>query len=147
MKRSSTVGSRRDSGFSLLEAIVALSIMATTLLTLYSWLSVNTMALNRTRSAGYSLQDARTALAMVETINPMEHPAGERSLPPLEIRWTTRPVTDRRTGMSRSGTPTQFDLRLYEMDVEVFRDGRLSRQFSVRKAGWEAARPITPEDW
>ena len=138
---------RRQSGFSLLEAIIALTIMATTLLALYSWLSANTMALNRTQAVAYSLQDARTALAVVETINPMDQPRGERQIPPLDIRWVARPITELRTGMSRSGTPTQFDLMLYEVDVEVFRDDALSREFRVRKAGWVAARPINPEDW
>ena len=147
MRGTSATVAHRQSGFSLLEAIVALSIMATTLLALYSWLSVNTMALNRTRSVANSLQDARSALAVVETINPMDQPRGERILPPLEIRWTARPISDRRTGMSRSGTPTQFDLMLYDVDVEVFRDRNLSREFTVRKAGWKAARPISPEDW
>lgn len=141
------VHSRHQSGFSLLEAIIALTIMATTLLALYSWLSTNTIALNRTRAVAYALQDARTALAVVETINPMEQPRGEREMPPLDIRWVARPITERRTGMSRSGTPTQFDLMLYEVGVEVFRDDVLSREFTVRKAGWEAARPINTEDW
>ncbi len=145
--RRSTRHPRRDAGFSLLEAIVALTIMATTLLALYSWLSSNTIALNRTREVAYSVQDARTALAVVETINPMEQPRGDRTLPPLDIRWVARPITELRTGMSRSGTPTQFDFMLYEMDVEVFRDGILSRDFTVRRAGWDAARPINPDDW
>lgn len=140
-------GPRRQAGFTLLEAIVALTIMATTLLALYGWLSTNTMALNRTRDVARSLQDARAGLAVVETVNPMAEPRGDRKLPPLDVRWVSRPVVERRTGMSRAGTPTQFDLSLYEMDVQVFRDDVLIREFTVRKAGWVAARPITPEDW
>ena len=48
--------------------------------------------------------------------------------------------------MSRAGTSTQFDFRLYEVEVEVLRNGAPVREFSMRKAGWEAARPILPEE-
>jgi len=133
-------------GFSLLEAIVALTIMATSLLALYAWLSTSTFALGRARASAQALQDARVAKAIVETINPMKDPTGSRDLPPLEIRWKSRPLTERRTGMSRAGTSTQFDFRLYEVDVEVLRSGTVVRDFSVRRAGWEAARPILPEE-
>lgn len=137
---------RHQQGFSLLEAIVALTIMATCLLALYAWLSTSTFALNRTRASALSLQEARSALALIETINPMAESNGKRDLPPLEIRWKARPLTDRRIGMSRAGTSTQFDFQLYELDVEVFRDNTLVRDFSVRRTGWEAARPILPDD-
>ena len=133
-------------GFSLLEAIVALTIMATCLLALYAWLSTSTFALNRARDSALALQDARVAQAIVETINPMATPDGSREIAPLEIRWKSRPVTERRTGMSRAGTATQFDFRLYDIDVEVSRNGVLVRDFTLRKAGWEAARPILPDE-
>lgn len=133
-------------GFSLLEAIVALTIMATSLLALYAWLSTSTFALGRARASAQALQDARVAKAIVETVNPMKDPTGSRDLAPLEIRWKSRPLTERRTGMSRAGTSTQFDFRLYEVDVEVLRGGTVVRDFSVRRAGWEAARPILPEE-
>lgn len=138
--------SQHQQGFSLLEAIVALTIMATCLLALYAWLSTSTFALNRARANALSLQEARSALALVRTINPMVEPTGKRDLPPLDIRWKARPLTDRRIGMSRAGTSTQFDFQLYDLDVEVFRDNTLVRDFSVRRTGWEVARPILPDD-
>lgn len=133
-------------GFSLLEAIVALTIMATSLLALYAWLSTSTFALGRASASALALQDARVAKAIVETVNPMKDPAGSRELPPLEVRWKSHPLTGLRTGMSRAGTSTQFDFRLYEVEVEVLRNGAPVREFSMRKAGWEAARPILPEE-
>lgn len=133
-------------GFSLLEAIVALTIMATCLLALYAWLSTSTFSLGRARDSALALQDARAAQAIAETINPMVTPVGSREVAPLEIRWSSRPITERRTGMSRAGTATQFDFRLYEVDVEVRRNGTLVRDFTLRKAGWEAARPILPDE-
>ena len=133
-------------GFSLLEAIVALTIMATCLLALYAWLSTSTFALTRVRASALSLQDARTAMAAIETINPMAEPDGTRKLPPLEVRWKAKPLTDLRIGMSRAGTATQFDFRLFELDVEVLRDNAVVRDFSVRRTGWVSARPILPDD-
>lgn len=137
----------RHAGFSLLEAIVAMTIMATSLLALYAWLSTSTLGLNRARDSALALQDARSALALIEAVNPMAEPTGVRTLAPLEVRWTSTPLTELRHGISRSGTATQFDLRLYELDVEVRRDGNVVREFSVRKAGWVAARSIANDDF
>ncbi|KAF1686623.1 hypothetical protein B1992_06855 [Pseudoxanthomonas broegbernensis] len=134
-------GRAAQGGFTLLEAIVAMVIMATSLLALYSWLSTSTLALNRAQAQALALEDARAALALVEDINPMAEPDGERLAAPLAVRWRSRPLTERRPGLSRIGLPTQFDFILYRMDVEVLRDGRPMRRFDLRRAGWEVVRP------
>lgn len=133
-------------GFSLLEAIVALTIMATCLLALYGWLFTITFSINRVRDNALALQDARAAMALIETINPMAQPDGTREIATLQVHWKARPLTDRRVGMSRAGTPTQFDFRLYEVNVEVSRNNSLITDFDVRRTGWEIARPILPDD-
>lgn len=138
---------RNQGGFSLLEAIVAMTIMATSLLALYAWLATNTVSINRADSAIRSLEDSRSALAVVETINPMAEPSGSRLIRPLEVRWKSKPLTDVRHGMSVSGMATQFDFQLFQMEVEVFRDGKQVRDFTLRRAGWKAARPISLDDF
>lgn len=134
-------------GFSLLEAIVALTIMATCLLALYAWLSSSTLSMQRVRDNALGLQDARAALAILETINPMAEPDGQRELPPLTIRWKAIPVSNLRMGMSATGTATQFDFRLYDLDVEVLRNEHIVRDFHLRKTGWVVARPIPLDDF
>jgi general secretion pathway protein I len=142
-----TSAPKSQQGFSLLEAIVALTIMATCLLALYGWLSTSTLALGHVRASALALSDARAAMAIVDTVNPMSEPNGKRDLPPLEIRWKARPLTDLRLGMSPAGGATQFDFRLYELDVEVLREGRSIREFNMRKTGWVAARRVAPDDF
>lgn len=137
---------RRPEGFTLLEAIVAMVIMATALLALYSWLSANTLALNRVQAQTRSLEDARAALAAVADVNPAATPAGERTIGPLLVRWQSESVAGRRPGLSEAGMTTQFDHELYLVSVEVLRDGRVTREFSFRKAGWAVARPILLDD-
>jgi len=138
---------RHATGFTLLEAIVAMVLMATSLLALYGWLSTSTISLNRAQAQTHAVEDARSALAVVETINPMSEPQGERELPPLLVRWQSTPVAQRRPGLSRIGMTTQFDFILYQVDVEVLRDGERVRDFSFRKAGWEVVRAINPDDF
>lgn len=138
---------RGAAGFTLLEAIVAMVVMATSLLALYGWLSSSTIGLNRAQAQTRAVGDARSALALVETINPMSEPTGERELPPLRVRWRSTPVAERRPGLSRIGMTTQFDFILYQVEVEVLRDGEPVRDFSFRKAGWEVVRPVSVDDF
>lgn len=145
MSHRTAIRSKQD-GFTLLEAIVALTLMATSLLSLYAWLSSNTLALNHVSAKALSLQDSRAALAIVETINPMATPSGQRELDPLQIRWKSEPLSDQRTGVSPAAAATPFDFRLYLMDITVMRDKRIVNEFSVRKTGWVVARPIVLDD-
>jgi len=128
-------------GFSLLEAIIALTIMASTLLVLYGWLSSSALALGRVQDNALRLQDMRSALAVVDTLNPMDEPAGETRSGDLLISWTSTPLTDVRLAITRSNLPSAFDVRLFDMDVRAERANGQVRQFQVRRAGWLLSRP------
>ena len=71
---------RRQRGFTLLEAIVALTIFSICAMALYAWLATNVRALGRVQASTLAVQDGRAALAVLETINPMTEPSGERTL-------------------------------------------------------------------
>lgn len=131
---------RSSRGFSLLEAIVALTIFSAGALTLYGWLSVNVTSLGRAEARTDALRDARAGLALIETINPLAEPRGTRDIGALTIEWAARPVAERRTGATPVGRPSVFDLALYDVDVVVLREGSESYRFTVRRAGWESVR-------
>ena len=137
---------RLQAGFSLLEAIVAMTVMATSLLALYGWLSSSTIALNRVNAQSRALEDARTAVSLIETVNPMLEPRGTREIEGLTVRWESKPVADRRSGRSRAGSATAFDLGLYDLMVEVMRGSRTVKEFELRRAGWESVRTIGDEE-
>lgn len=139
-------GIRGQRGFTLLEAIVALVIMATSLVALYAWLGSATIGLQRASAQVRSVEDAREALAVVNVVNPQDEPQGEREAGPLRVRWTSERIDGPRPGLSATGLPTQFDFSLYLLKVDVSRDGRPVRSFEVRKAAWSDARPIRLED-
>jgi len=137
---------RAQAGFSLLEAIVAMVVMSMAMLALYGWLSTSILGLTRAQDHALSLQDSRTALAIVDTINPVSEAAGQRQVGGLEISWNSTPIAEQRPARSRSGMPGLFEVALYQVNVEISRDGRSVRNFSLRKAGWVQVRALGEEE-
>ena len=140
-------GRAASSGFSLLEAIVALTIFSMCAMALYGWLAVNQSALARVQVRDAAVREGRVALAVLETVNPMSEPSGERKLPDgLVVRWESTEIADRAPGMSPAGTRLVFDLALYEMDVRVSRAAKETNRFTLRRAGWETVRTMYHDD-
>lgn len=136
----------RQAGFTLLEAIIAMVIMATTLMALYAWLASSTLGAARAAERATSLSDARTAVAYLERVNPMTDPDGSVKIGGFALTWHAEAVTERRTGRAATGEPSPYDYQLYDMQVELARDGAVTRNFSMRRAGWVATRVIDPNE-
>ncbi len=137
---------RRQRGFTLLEAIVALTVFSICAMALYAWLATNVSALGRVEARTRGIDDGRAALAVLETVNPMDEPRGERTLPGgLVVRWDSEEL-QKRPGEGLSGNVLIFDLGLYDVHAQVLRDGALVQDFTVRRAGWTTARKL-PDDF
>lgn len=144
---SASTPPERQGGFTLLEAIVALVVLTTVAMSLFAWLSSNTQAVGRVQGHAERLADLRTALAVVETINPMQEERGEREFDGIEISWVATPLAPRRPGRARSGVQAAFDLALYDVEATVRRDEAMVGQLHVRRAGWEMVRnPLLMEE-
>ena len=127
----------------MLEAIVALTVFSICALSLYGWLAVNVNALSRVEARHRQVDDGRLAMAMLESVNPMLEPSGERELPGgVQVRWSSRELVAPKPGVGPGGNPLIFDLGLYDLDVTILRDGHASNRFTVRRAGWKTVREL-----
>jgi general secretion pathway protein I len=131
---------RREAGTTLLEAIVALSLLAIGAMALFAWMGTHARTFDRVAANAERLSMERSALAVIEHVNPMTEPRGRREIVGLTVEWTARQVTPTKPGRGPGGPVTVFDVALYDVAVEVDQgDGETSR-FTVRKLGWVTAR-------
>lgn len=129
---------RRAGGFGLLEAIVALTLLAGAGMALFSWINVNLAQASRLQEVEAAIRAQNVALEWVEILNPALSPEGETELDKdLRIAWQSRPLTPRTmVAPFPGGTHTPFELALFEVTVRVQAPG-LAREheWSFRRLG------------
>lgn len=79
-----------QSGFSLLEAVVALTIVATLGLVIFDWIRQSLDGASRIRAEHARVELQLNAQALVASVNPAFEPQGERSFGGLTVRWSSR---------------------------------------------------------
>jgi general secretion pathway protein I len=126
--------STNQQGFSLLEAIVALILIATTGMALFSWINTNLITLHHVQQTQQRHEAIRNALAFIDTINPLEKPQGEESVGLYIFRWEADAVRLPKDGKGL------YQLGLYDTEVEVFSDKELLARFTLRQVGFKQVR-------
>ncbi|MEM7017407.1 MAG: type II secretion system protein, partial [Pseudomonadota bacterium] len=114
---------QKQSGFSLLEAIVALVIVATVGASLLSWINTNLISLNRVQAAQQRNTAIQNALAYIDTVNLTAAPQGNETLGIYTFQWQSTLVEPARTGTDNMGGPGIYELSLYNVVVVVLEIG------------------------
>jgi prepilin-type N-terminal cleavage/methylation domain-containing protein len=123
-------------GFTLIEALVALVILAAGLLVFYEFLGSSLRAADRARDAAEEYDRDRNALALASTLNPMATPDGTFGLGAYRIRWHAERITAPRrgTGFPFAGEGP-FTVALYRIVLD-FPDDRQFAPMEVTKLGY-----------
>jgi general secretion pathway protein I len=124
-------------GFSLLEAIVALVIIASTGIALLDWINTNLMSLQHVQAAEQRNNATRNALAFMETINPLEHAQGEETVGVYKISWNAESIVLPKDGIGPAGEMSYFQVGLYETVVEVRVEDTVLTHFTLRQVGFK----------
>ncbi len=132
----------RSAGFSVLEAIIAVAILAVAflpLLALQGQMTRTTIALERNEKL---ITAKRSALAYVSTLNLTRDPRGSLDLGQASMRWTAIPVSEERMVRGAGGDEGRFAITLYDVQVTLdFADQR-PQEFTVRAIGWRATKSM-----
>jgi general secretion pathway protein I len=139
-----TARRRRQGGFTLLEAVIAIALVAAAAMPLYAFFSRSLDGLYRAAEVNRESQASLTVLSFLSGLNPMERPSGEEGLGALRLRWKSRevvPVTD------SIGYPRGiglFHVGLYEVTGEILDAGRVRSTVTIRLVGHRQARQLMP---
>ncbi len=138
MKAFGTVPNQQ--GFSLLEAIVALVLIATTGIALFDWINTNLVSLSHIQHSTQRQEATRNALAFMETVNPQENPQDEKTIGIYKFSWNARELRAPKDGKSVLGGVGLFQVSLYETEVTVTVDNNLLARFNLRQVGFKQVR-------
>jgi type II secretory pathway component PulJ len=129
---------RPREGFSLIEALVALTIAAMTLTAIFELQQQMIRGQRRAADAMEQVAAQENALALTRDLNPIEEPQGVIQLPEGDtVRWSSEPKTEMRTN---AGFPTgdgMFQVQLFTVTVEIERrNGRSPAPLVFDRMGW-----------
>jgi general secretion pathway protein I len=110
----------RHKGFGLLEAIVALALLAGAGLALMSWIQQSLQSATRIRRIEEDARLLLSAQALVELVNPAEQTAGSWQSNGLTITWRSQLVeAPRRNATFLQGNPGPWQVGLYRLIVSA----------------------------
>lgn len=134
---------RKQRGFTLLEAIVALVLIGSAGMALFGWLNNTLISLSRIRDANAIAEAKLNVLEFMNTVNPMLKPEGEVGLGIYKARWKAEATTAIQDNVGYPRGVGLYQLALYRTSIKVTRDdGAPWFEFDLKQVGYKRVREV-----
>src|SRR4051812_14499450 len=111
---------RQTRGFTLLEAIVALVIIAAVVIPLLSFVSATAQALITAAETNERSFAQQAAVAMLASLNPRDEPRGQLALDQdVTVSWVAEPIIPQMTDISLGSPLSGFTFGFYRVTVTL----------------------------
>jgi hypothetical protein len=128
---------QHQQGFALLEAIVAITIMAAALVPIYGLISTSLNAARRLSDANLQSEANFTALEVMRAVNPMITPKGTIDLGLYRVEWVATPLTEPVDQMQYPRGLGLYKVALYSSDVKLVAPGeQVLSTFKLQQLGY-----------
>lgn len=132
---------RASAGFTLLEAIVALTVMAVALIPLVTFIAQSADQLVRAAEANDRSLVTQSVLALMDPVNPMAEPEGSLPLDDdINVSWRSEEIAPPAEGALIGTQLNGFRVGFYGVTVTVTREAAPWFDFTMRKVGYQNLR-------
>lgn len=133
------------SGFGLLEAIVALTLIASAGMALFSWISTNMIGANRLRDIDRAAGLRMAAIETAANLNPLAHPDGRLALPRFVLEWRSTAASPLMEGAAPTAAGgSNFQVQLFRTRLRASDPVRgATVELELELAGYRTVRNIT----
>jgi general secretion pathway protein I len=126
-----------QSGFTLIEAIVAVAIIGVALIPILAFSSEAALRIRLIADSNARSLAQQNVMAYLETINPMDEPQGRTTFGDLEIAWASETLVVPNENLRIGTGLAQFSVGFYRVNVVVSRPSRPGWfDFTARKVGY-----------
>jgi len=133
-------------GFTLLEAVVALALLAAGTIVLYGWYGTILLGLSKAEDRLLATQFSRNLEAYLLTMNLQQESSGEYRANGYLATWNAQLVEPIKDGKTLSGGLSYYQLGLYDLSIEITResDSTYVDELETRLVGYAGSR-IPPD--
>ncbi|WP_331351937.1 PulJ/GspJ family protein [Cellvibrio sp. UBA7671] len=136
----------RISGFTLVEAMVALVIFSAAAMGIYSWINTNLISLNRLAAVAESEFVVDSAVERLKLVDLRNEAEGVFDVSGYDVHWRASLVEPWKPGRTPRGVISLYDLALFEISLELIKDERSVGAYEFRQVSWYKARKSQAED-
>ena len=130
----------KNSGFSLLEAIVAITIFSLSSGAVFAWINSQLLSLERVEDHARINRAVEQSLASLQSVNPMENPSGQQGIGTYEMSWRAQAIEDPRDNVNRYGFKGLYQVGLYRLDIEIRYQGEPLTRYQTNQVGFRQVR-------
>lgn len=137
--------SRKNSqlGFTLIEAIVALVLMGSTGMALFSWINTNIITLNRVQEINAQSEATRNIIEYMNAVNPMIMPEGKVDFGSYRITWQAEISTDVKDGANYPRGVGFYQLAMYRTNIDARKtSGEPWFDLTLQQVGYKKVREL-----
>lgn len=127
----------RQSGFSVIEALVAIAVLAVALVPLLTLQIQLTRAAEHQQALRERITSQRNAVAVLRDVNFMETPQGVIALHgEMRLSWRARPTSPVVKSTRQGAADGDFEVALYQVEVAISENESVLTTFSLMELGW-----------
>jgi prepilin-type N-terminal cleavage/methylation domain-containing protein len=127
----------RARGFTLLEAIVAMTVVGVAMVPVFTFISQMSNGLYRAADANARNLAQQSIMEFLEPLNPLERPTGEDEIGDLVVRWESQELVPPNKEPVLGSGLIGYSIGFYKVVVSVDRPERGSWfSFDMRKTGY-----------